>query len=59
MKTTVFLILTSIFIFLGCSQDISKLAKNDCIKKGYKFKQEKALNYRTGKYEIRTICEKK
>ncbi|PHO08917.1 MULTISPECIES: hypothetical protein [Malaciobacter] len=59
MKTTVLLFLMSLFIFVGCSQDISKFKKDDCIKKGYGYKKEKVLNYRTGKYELRTICIKK
>lgn len=56
MKTLIFLI-TTIFFFTGCSKDTESLSKNECKKMGYKYLAKKRLNYRTGQYEINTICK--
>ncbi len=52
-------ILSLTFIFSGCSNDISKLSKKECMKEGYIFKVQKKLNYRTGEYETRSLCLKR
>lgn len=58
MKTLAFLF-GIVFLFVGCSNDISKLSKKECLKEGHKFKAQKKLNFRTGKYELKTICLKR
>ncbi len=52
-------ILTLICIFTGCSNDISKLSKKECIQEGYIYKVQTRLNYRMGEYETRSVCLKK
>lgn len=54
-------ILTIILLTLltGCSQDISKVSKDECLKQGHSYKKVKSLNYRTGKYTIKDICIEK
>lgn len=55
MKT---LVLSSLFIllFTGCIQDSRQLTKEECERGGYKYATEKKLNYRTGKYELKSVC---
>ncbi len=55
MKTSILTIIL-LTILTGCSQDISKLSKDECIKQGHSYKKVKSLNYRTGKYVIKDIC---
>lgn len=52
------LALSSFFILIlsGCTDDISSLSKEECIKQGHSYSHEKRLNYRTGKYEMKFIC---
>lgn len=56
MRTLAFIIFTSI-LFIGCTE--KSVTKADCLKKGLAFKSEKSLNYRTGKYQNKSICIKK
>ncbi|AXH15013.1 hypothetical protein [Malaciobacter mytili] len=58
MKTSI-LSLILLGILTGCSQDISKLSKDECLKQGHSYKKIKSLNYRTGKYVIKDICIEK
>jgi hypothetical protein len=53
--------LSSFFIFIlsGCSDDISSFSKEECTELGYTYTNEKRLNYRTGKYEMKFFCEDK
>lgn len=55
MKYLAYLLFVAV-VFSGCSQDIKSLGKAECKKLGYKFVSKKRLNYRTGKYEINTMC---
>ena len=56
-KLLVFTIIS--FFFVSCLKDnISALNKKDCIKKGFLYKENKKLNYRNGKYEIKSKCFK-
>ena len=50
--------LSSFFIFIlsGCSDDISSFSKEECTELGYTYTNEKRLNYRTGKYEMKFFC---
>ena len=58
MKNLIILIL-SILFFSGCfNNDISSLSRNDCIKQGFKYKINKRLNFRSGSYEVESICYK-
>jgi hypothetical protein len=43
----------------GCSDDISSFSKEECTELGYTYTNEKRLNYRTGKYEMKFFCEDK
>lgn len=54
MKT---LVLSSLFIllFTGCIQDSRQLTKEE-VKEADTNMQQKKLNYRTGKYELKFIC---
>ncbi|AXX92385.1 hypothetical protein CPU12_06795 [Malaciobacter molluscorum LMG 25693] len=54
------LVLVILFLFfVGCSKDISKYSKDECLKNGYKYKKVKTMNYLTGKYVVREICTQK
>jgi len=55
MKSLLFIVFIA-FTFTACNQDIKTLSKTECKKLGYKFLMKKRLNYRTGKYEIETLC---
>lgn len=55
MKNLIYILFVAV-LFSGCSQDIKSLSKVECKKLGYKFVEKKRLNYRTGKYEINTMC---
>lgn len=55
---TVFVILSSLFIFTGCLSDNSiETQKEECLAQNKKFFTTKALNYRSGKYEMKGICK--
>lgn len=59
MKTISISVLAVLF-FSGCnSNDISTLSKNECRKQGFKYKTKKRFNYRSGKYDIQSICYKR
>jgi len=52
----IFLLFISIVI-VGCgTKDISTQRK-ECKQQGHDFSVKKALNFRTGKYELRGICK--
>ncbi|RXJ98396.1 hypothetical protein CRU98_10195 [Arcobacter sp. CECT 8986] len=59
MKNLTLLLSTLFIFFVGCSKDISKYSKDECIENGYKYKKVKAMNYLTGKYVIREVCTQK
>lgn len=57
MKSINILILTIFTLLItGCNSQNNKLTKQDCLKENKKYKIEKQLNYRTGKYEDRVVC---
>lgn len=53
-----FLILFLLLFFWSCS-NISReeKQKQDCLSKNKAYAYEKALNYRTGKYEVKIVCK--
>lgn len=48
----------NVFMFTGCFDD-GTISKEECISQGMVYKNKKILNYRTGKYEQRYVCEKR
>lgn len=53
-------ILASIIViafFLAACVSNEAVSKEECTSLGLKFKKEKVLNYRTGKYELRSFCK--
>lgn len=55
MKSFIFMLFI-VFAFVGCTQDVKSLGKQECRNLGYKFVVKKRFNYRTGKYETNTLC---
>ncbi|AXX94894.1 hypothetical protein [Arcobacter ellisii] len=51
------LIFCFIFLFSACDSKSLENAKAMCIKDNKNFYITKALNYRTGKYEPRVVCD--
>lgn len=45
-----------LLVITGCHNQNTKISKQDCINKNKKYKIEKQLNYRTGKYVERVVC---
>lgn len=59
MKTLISVVLIAVF-FYGFSEYTSfSSSKASCNEKGLVSIKKSVLNYRTGKYEVRTICENK
>lgn len=54
MKTCMIVVAVVLF-YAGCS-DNSKVSKKECLEQGLIYKVQKQLNFRTGKYETRSIC---
>ncbi|RXJ88323.1 hypothetical protein CRV01_12965 [Arcobacter sp. CECT 8983] len=53
--TIVSFIFCSLF-FVSCVNS-EEITKEECKALGLEYKKEKVLNYRTGKYEIRSYCK--
>lgn len=52
----IFILTIFTLVIAGCNSQNNKITKQDCIDENKKYKIEKQLNYRTGKYEDRVIC---
>lgn len=50
-------ILTVSFFLLGCGSKDINAQRQECKEEGSKFYTKKALNFRTGEYEIKGICK--
>lgn len=59
MKKLFLTVLSFVFLsllFVSCASDES-VTREECQSLGLKYKKEKVLNFRTGKYEIRSFCK--
>ncbi|NVJ52619.1 MAG: hypothetical protein HWD90_02910 [Campylobacteraceae bacterium] len=59
MKNLFLTIVSFVFcslIFVSCASS-EEITREECKALGLEFKKEKVLNYRTGKYEIRSFCK--
>jgi len=50
-------ILTVSFFLVGCGSKDLNTQRQECKEQGSKFYTKKALNFRTGEYEVKGICK--
>ncbi len=57
---TFFIFITFIFTFQACSKSSDPdYMKKECKEKGLTYTKRNILNYRTGEYEMRSLCVSK